>query len=434
MRPEPGKVVAGRYRLERPLASGGMGTIWEATHLQLEVLVAVKFVSDEVTADASTRRRFEREAKAAARLQSAHVVRAYDYGVEGGTPYLAMELLTGESLETRLQRVGRIPLDEAAEVLRHVARGLSEAHDLGIVHRDLKPANIFLARAGQEEVAKVLDFGIAKDTQRQLIDDNTGTGTLLGTPRHMSPEQARGGDIDARSDLWSLGVVMFRALTGRRPFDGKNMADLMASIFADPIPIPSDFAPELGADVDAFFEKALARNPELRFQSALEMADAFDVIAGRPAAPRLARVAPATGVVPRSDATRTMMTADTEVTTTGTTTGVAASRVERRSGRRLLTAMAVVVLAGVASFAWWSRRDQLAPLGEPASAAVTTDDEEPATPAAEPAVTASAPPAATAEPAPTATATASAPSRTFVPQRPPPAATARPKSDDPFFD
>jgi len=276
MQPEAGTVVASRYVLERELAKGGMGSVWVARHLQLDVPVAIKFMFDAELAAPSGRARFLREARAAARLRSPHVVRVYDYEVADGTPYIAMEMLEGESLDERIRRQGRIDIAEVASILRQLAKALGEAHELGIVHRDLKPSNIFLARAGEDEVVKVLDFGIAKETMNLSVEDKTESGVLVGSPHHMSPEQARGGQVDARSDLWCLGVVLFECVAGERPFTGANIADLVASICMDEIPTLSALRPEQGPSLDRFFEKALARNPAMRFQSAREMASAFE--------------------------------------------------------------------------------------------------------------------------------------------------------------
>jgi serine/threonine-protein kinase len=180
--------------------------------------------------------------------------------------------------------------------------GLGDAHAHGIVHRDLKPANVFIARGGAAQVVKLLDFGIAKEINKQLVqDDDTRSGTLLGSPMHMSPEQTRGGDVDARSDLWSLGVVAFRALTGTRPFIGKSLADVIAKICFDPIPAPSEVAPELGTTFDAFFVRAFARDPAWRFQSAEELAQAFDEACG--ATPATSAGPDERVIVPRDDDT-----------------------------------------------------------------------------------------------------------------------------------
>jgi serine/threonine-protein kinase len=272
-----GVLIAGKYRLERPLAAGGMGAVWVARHAQLDVPLALKFMDAAHAASAVSRARFEREAKASASLRNQHVVHVQDYGVEDGTPYLAMELLVGEDLRRRLHRERRLPLAVASRILSQAARGLRTAHEAGVVHRDLKPANIFLARDGDdEEVVKLLDFGIAKETLNAAIGESTRTGELMGSPHYMSPEQVRAArDIDARSDLWSLSVILFRALTGELPFNGDNIGAVIGAILADPIPVPSRLAPDLPLGIDAFFERGFSRNRDQRFQTAREMAEAF---------------------------------------------------------------------------------------------------------------------------------------------------------------
>jgi eukaryotic-like serine/threonine-protein kinase len=279
---QEGVVIAGKYRLERSLARGGMGAVWLGRHLELGTSVAVKFIDAVHAASESARSRFKREAKAAAQLNTPHVVKVYDYGVEDGTPYLVMELLEGEDLGTRLKRAGRLSLAATATLLTPVCKALHRAHEIGLVHRDLKPANIFIARQDDDEVVKVLDFGIAKWTDADDTGHATQPGSMLGSPLYMSPEQARSlKDLDHRSDLWSLGVVAFRAMTGRLPFEGASLPAVIMAICAEPIPLPSQFVPDLGPDVDGFFARALARDPAQRFQSAREFAVSLVALSGR---------------------------------------------------------------------------------------------------------------------------------------------------------
>ncbi|APR79886.1 Adenylate cyclase [Minicystis rosea] len=275
-------LIAGKYRLERPLATGGMGSVWVARHAQLDTQLAIKFMDPQSTSSAVARARFEREAKASAALRNRHVVNVVDYGVEGDQPYLAMELLYGEDLSRRLHRERRLSLEAAARILAQTAKGLRNAHESHFIHRDLKPANLYLAREddGDEEIVKILDFGIAKDTAGPTIGEATRTGELMGSPHYMSPEQVRGArDIDHRSDLWSLSVIMFRALTGRMPFNGDNVGVVIAQILADPIPVATRIAPDLPPALDAFFTRGFARDREQRFQSAREMAEALAALA-----------------------------------------------------------------------------------------------------------------------------------------------------------
>ncbi len=276
-----GRVVGGKYRLEALLSSGGMGSLWVAVHESLDVHVAVKFMITRPS-DRVGRARFEREAKASALVRSPHVVQVLDYGTAGDVPFLVMELLEGEDLATRLERVGRLPVVAVATIAIQVCKALRVAHEASIVHRDLKPANVFLCNAKDEDVVKLLDFGLAKSLGRPLVDDLTTADTVLGSPRYMSPEHLRGArEVDHRSDLWSMGVILFRALTGTVPFTGTMVGDLIVKICTDPIPIVSQVAPDLGADFDPFFARAFARDPTERFQSARELSDAFCAIALR---------------------------------------------------------------------------------------------------------------------------------------------------------
>jgi serine/threonine-protein kinase len=277
-------VIAGKYRLEEALASGGMGSVWRARHLGLDTTLAVKFISAATVTHRDARLRFEREAKAAALLQSPHVVHIHDYGVEGDVPYLVMELLIGEDLGARLKREKRLSLPETVSIVTQVARALRRAAEAGIIHRDLKPGNIFIIDGEEDEaLVKVLDFGIAKTQAVDAGDDSTKTGMVLGSPRYLSPEQARGSKlIDPRSDLWSLAVIAYRALTGQVPFQSTDMAKLINSICFDTPISPSQLQPTLGPEIDAFFVRALERDPERRFQTAREMAVALAVATGEP--------------------------------------------------------------------------------------------------------------------------------------------------------
>jgi eukaryotic-like serine/threonine-protein kinase len=299
-----GTVVAGKYRIERALSRGAMGSVWVATHLALDTPVAIKFMSlhsppgpngsDPASQTVESRARFEREAKAAAQVRSANVVQILDYGVDGSMPYIVMELLQGEDLGARLKRVGRMPLTEVSRLVRSVARALQRAHDAGLVHRDLKPGNIFLAKEGDDEVPKVLDFGVAKALSADRpIDEGTQEGTLVGTPSYMSPEQAMGRtDVDHRSDLWSVGVVTFRALTGVKPFPSDSLLEVVVQICTSDAPRASQIVPDLPPEVDAFFERALQRDPAARFQSARDMARALAAVSSPVSSASLPSVPP----------------------------------------------------------------------------------------------------------------------------------------------
>ncbi|WP_437282962.1 protein kinase [Sorangium sp. So ce375] len=276
-----GSVVAGRYRLERMLARGGMGAIWVARHLQLDAVVAVKLMAPEYAASSTARARFEREARAAAQLKIPNVVHVHDYGIEDDTPFLVMELLDGEDLEARLSREGRLSGAATLSIVTQVCKALRRAHEMGIVHRDLKPANLFLSRQDEDELVKVLDFGIAKAQGTLLAGQETKTGTLVGSPYYMSPEQVRRSKtLDWRSDLWSVGVIAFRCLTGGLPFPGEEIGEVFVAICTEDIPLASSLVPELGPEMDGFFSRALARDPAHRFQSASELAEALGAAVG----------------------------------------------------------------------------------------------------------------------------------------------------------
>jgi serine/threonine protein kinase len=276
------RVLLGRYRLEKKLGEGGMGAIWQAQHLVLNAPVAVKVIDRDVVADEDTTARFMREAQAAATLRSPHVVQILDYGVDEKVPFIVMELLEGENLAQRLRTQKRLSPAETVKVLTEVSRAVGRAHEAGIVHRDLKPENIFLVRNEDEELAKVLDFGVAKVENASLGPEGTRTrtGSLLGTPYYMSPEQAQGNKtVDTRSDLWSLGVIAFECLTGRRPFFSDGLGDLVLQICVRDIPVPSETAP-VPVGFDAWFAHATKREPEERFQTARSLIEALRAALG----------------------------------------------------------------------------------------------------------------------------------------------------------
>ncbi len=250
-----------------------------AEHLGLNAPVAVKLL-DLLHFDGASEalNRFHREARSAAAIRSPHVVQIFDHGVDAtfGVPFIVMELMDGESLANRLARLGRIGPEEVARIFTHVARALSRAHEAGIVHRDLKPDNVFLVRNEDDEVAKVLDFGIAKAQAHGLNPDSaTRTGAVMGTAYYMSPEQISGTkNVDFRTDLWALGVMACECLTGKRPFEADSIGGITLKICIEPIPLPSSFAP-VPLGFDAWFTKMLQRDPLQRFSSAREATEAL---------------------------------------------------------------------------------------------------------------------------------------------------------------
>lgn len=248
-----------------------MGTVWRAHHAGLDREVAVKVVSTEGR-DGQNLARLRREARLAARLSCPHVVRVMDVGEHEGRPYLVMERLVGASLAERLEGGQRLAPAEVAELLRQLAIALEAAHREGIVHRDVKPANVFLL-AGDRLSVKLLDFGVARSAEPASA--LTQTGAMVGTVHYMSPEQLRGGPVDAGADLWALAVVAYRALTGRLPFAGATVAEVAMAVERGGFAPPSSVVAGLGPTVDAWFKRALCRNRRLRFTHPGELAEAF---------------------------------------------------------------------------------------------------------------------------------------------------------------
>jgi serine/threonine-protein kinase len=286
MQVPPGpQVLAGKYQLIRELGRGSMGSVWYAEHLALRSPVAIKLIDPAIGTNQETLSRFLREARAAAALRSPHVVQILDFGVDNGVPFIAMEVLEGESLADRLARLRTLPPADVAWIMTHVARAIGRAEEAKIVHRDLKPGNIFIVKNGDEELAKVLDFGIAKraDGLGSSASNSTRPGIIVGTPYYMSPEQAQGAStVDHRTDIWAMGVIAFECLLGRRPFEGETVAGLLVAICGQPLPVPSQQGP-VPQGFDDWFLRACARNVEERFSEARQCAAELSQICARPA-------------------------------------------------------------------------------------------------------------------------------------------------------
>jgi eukaryotic-like serine/threonine-protein kinase len=270
---EPGAVIDGKYRVVRRIGEGGMGTVYEGENIRIERRVAIKVLHAHVASTPEFAQRFEREARASARIGSPHVCDVLDLGdLTNGERFIVMEFLDGESLEDRLEQ-GTLTAAQLAPIAFEILEGLGTMHQAGVIHRDLKPANVFLAKTrGKPETVKILDFGVAKILPRaDEPSAMTSTGMMMGTPLYMSPEQARGArDVDGRTDLYAASVIFYRALTGQVPHSGDNLHELLFKIvLEDPRPIR-----ELAPDVDeAFAEiitRGLARDPDQRFSSARE--------------------------------------------------------------------------------------------------------------------------------------------------------------------
>jgi len=284
--PEVGRVLGDRYRLIELLGEGGMATIYRAHDRQLDRDVAVKLLRTQYGRDAGFIARFRQEAQSAASLNHPNVVNVYDYGTDEAGPFIVMELIDGENLAEILRERGFLPPLAAAGIAEQVAEGLSVAHERGIVHRDIKPSNILLARDGR---AKVVDFGIA----RALVEAQlTLPGTTLGSVHYFSPEQARGEPVTAASDIYSLGLVLFEMLTGRRAWTGDTAGAVALARLANPPPPPSSLQADVPPALDAIVARALALDPQDRFASAATTAAALRSFLADPAAlPRLGPVA-----------------------------------------------------------------------------------------------------------------------------------------------
>jgi eukaryotic-like serine/threonine-protein kinase len=289
--PRSGPVVGcrlgGKYRVLREIGEGGVGRVFAAENEALGQIVAVK-----VAKSSGADERLWREALAAARLCNLHSVRVFDVGrLEDGSPYVVMELLEGESLRSRLDRVGTIPVAQALLWTRQLTAALREAHAANLVHRDIKPSNIFLVGApGDPVIVKLVDFGLVKDVDVSGDTTHTGSGVLLGSPWYMSPEQVRATDVSFASDIWSLGVVLYEMLSGTRPFRGETVSAVLAAIAADPPTPLHEVAGGLAPEVEALVSRCLRKLPRERFGSAAELAQALDSVAS------LSRHPPAPGL------------------------------------------------------------------------------------------------------------------------------------------
>ncbi len=276
-----GEILAGKYRVDRVLGIGGMGVVVAAHHLELDEKVALKFLLPETLSNAEAVARFAREARAAVKIKSEHVARVSDVGkLESGAPYMVMEYLEGSDLAGWLTEKGALPIEQAVEFTLQASEAIAEAHSLGIVHRDLKPANLFVIRRPDGGLAiKVLDFGISKMTSLGGSSGEgsmTKTSTMMGSPIYMSPEQIQSSkDVDARGDIWALGVILYELVTGSAPFGGEHMAELIYRIISAQPPRMQAYR----ADVPEAFERVvlhcLEKDRTRRFQSVAELAHAL---------------------------------------------------------------------------------------------------------------------------------------------------------------
>ncbi len=279
---ETGHVIDGKYRLVRLIGNGGMGSVYEGENLLIRRRVAIKILHSGSMASADAVRRFEREAQAAGQIGNDHILEVLDLGtLPDGDRYMVMEYLDGETLAARIERHGRLTPEQIAPLARQFLTALASAHAAGIIHRDLKPENIFILRskAGRADFVKLIDFGISKfsrpfgDGEQRM----TRADAVLGTPVYMSPEQARGArETDVRSDIYSCGVILYESVTGTLPFEGESFNDLMFKIALTDAPSPLTVLPSLDPDFAWLINRAIARDPEARFATAQELAEALD--------------------------------------------------------------------------------------------------------------------------------------------------------------
>jgi len=279
---EPGIVLDGKYRIEKQVGAGGMGAVYMATHIAIGRRVAIKALHLEFSGDTQVVARFHREAQLAGSIGHDNICEVTDIGtLESGAPYLVMPLLQGRPLADLLEDNEVLSLERVADIACQTLSALEAAHGAGIVHRDLKPDNIFVTKMGdRQDFVKLLDFGISKVLEQDEVSALTMTGTVLGTPFYMAPEQAKGSkSLDQRVDIYAMGVILYEALTGRRPFEGETYNEIMFKIIAEPFPAPTKLNPSVPPGVEQVIFKAMSREADHRFATAGEMRGALDAAA-----------------------------------------------------------------------------------------------------------------------------------------------------------
>jgi eukaryotic-like serine/threonine-protein kinase len=277
----PGDLIGGKYRVEQVLGAGGMGVVVAATHTQLDQRVALKFVLPHMLSGNVSVERFFREARSTVKLTNEHITRVHDVGtLESGAPYIVMELLDGADLAQLRRRVGKLTVPDAVEYVLQACEGLVEAHSAGIVHRDLKPQNLFVTRRmNGAPLVKILDFGISKATGAAAVGQMnlTDSATVLGSPLYMSPEQMRSArNVDARSDIWALGVILYELLVGKVPFDGETVTELCLKVVIEKETPVGDLREDLPPGLSEVVHRCLAKEPNDRYPSVAALADALE--------------------------------------------------------------------------------------------------------------------------------------------------------------
>ena len=418
--------VLGNYQIIRKLGRGGMGVVYLGQHTLLGRRAAIKVLLPALSARSEIVQRFFNEARAVTSVSDPGIVQVFDFGYHSdGSAFIIMEYLEGEPLDRRLDRLGRLPPLEALRLGRQLASSLAAAHAQQIIHRDLKPENIFLvhdAEVAGGERTKILDFGIAKLSDDHPRKIETSTGVLMGTPRYMSPEQCRGlADIDHRSDIYALGCVLFRLLTGKPPFDGEAPGDIISAHIREPAPVPSSQLPELPAAVDALVIRCLAKSPAERFQSMADVTAAIGQtlqLVGAPAPAPIQHLLPTTKVsiggppAPPSTEPHPPDAAPPSAppaTTLGASSGQLSLAARKRRTRWIAALAAAAAIAGIAIALTVPRGPRpptdgsAAPLATGSASKAIADDPPPARTAA-PAPTSAADPSKRDDPANTGAA------------------------------
>ncbi|MBK6692293.1 MAG: protein kinase [Myxococcales bacterium] len=371
---KPGEIIDGRYRIERLLGRGGMGEVYAAEHLTLKIPVAVKFLVSASSPDSVER--FSREAQIAARLSSPHVTRVLDVATPPGrSPYLVMELLSGRDLDSVLSEDGPMALEQAVGYVLEACDALAEAHQNGVIHRDIKPGNLFLARqADGTNVVKVLDFGLSKVAVDPLSGASLSTTTaVMGSPGYMSPEQLRSTKkVDARTDSWALGVVLYELLSQRLPFRFESASDLLIAIASDPHVPLREWRPELPVSFAAVVDKCLAKKADDRYRNVLELAQALAPFSASTSARMMASIVRRAS--PAAPLSSPAIAALRDAVSPAATTQMAVSSTVRtnrtRAGAAAIVALAVFAGAGVA--AWRMSVTTTIPEARPAAADLPT--------------------------------------------------------------
>jgi tRNA A-37 threonylcarbamoyl transferase component Bud32 len=277
-----GKIIDGRYRVQARVGTGGMGAVYRVEHVRMGKVAAMKVLHRELAKEDQITKRFRREVEVVAHLNHPNIVQTFDFGTHDGLMYLIMEYVRGEDLGAIVKRDGPLAATRAMALGMQICSALDEAHNLGVVHRDLKPENVVCVRRRDEEHAKVLDFGLAKLRERPDLGEITGAGNLIGTPYYMSPEQVRSENVDHRTDIYSLGAMLYRVITGEFPFEGNSPMGIMSKHLTDDVIPPSERVPELrlSPEVDRIVLRAMARNPAHRYASAGEMRRELEAMIG----------------------------------------------------------------------------------------------------------------------------------------------------------